>query len=794
MKHRFGFFRRQVRARPLACSAAAFLFGILAALRWRPAAAVCAATCATALTATVCLYIGRRRAAVYALLAFALLAGMTRAVLAMDAVPELETRYSAAMSGRIVSEPYQNANTGRVISRFRLDRIDGEPSELLVRLYLRGDDEMLKQVEYGQHLSFTGHLWACDPVTNPWQFDFGEFLRRDGMAGYATAKIEETTVESSAKDIRGAVIDLRRRFASRIDLLFPQSAGMVRALVLGDRSLLSEEMRDAMNRTGTAHLISISGLHVTVLAAVLSLLLGLVMPRRWANALTLLFLIPYGVVIGFGAPFVRALIMFAVFSFAPITGMPSDPVTRLSVAMLVYLMIRPLDANDAGFVLSYSASAGILLLMPPLTDLLGLRKLKSRKPPKKRSRRMARAALLYLPALLCASVAAQLATLPAVVAYFGVQSIVSLPFNLICVPLCMAGYLCALAALAVSAVSVPAGMLLARIPDTLLGLLTSVTRWSATLPQSGVRIGRYPAVLVLAHAGLMLAASELSRIRLSWRRIIPFSLILVAGLSSLTAFARAWPFSITFLDADQADCAVVCSCGHTCLVDVGDTYTPASDYLSATCLHLDSIVLSHPHQDHAGGLKDVLAAFRPDVIYAPVGWYEAKDVSPAVAEGTEMASAMNIPIVLLSAGDQVRLSQSATMTVYSPNAATQPESINDMSLLVRIESEGGSALFTGDLSQECEPEVIPNADILKVAHHGSDKATSQRFVDACSPEIAVISVGENSFGHPSPDTTARLKEAGARVLQTRSCGAITLTRRGGSWQIDTYLEASDELE
>ncbi len=108
---------------------------------------------------------------------------------------------------------------------------------------------------------------------------------------------------------------------------------------------------------------------------------------------------------------------------------------------------------------------------------------------------------------------------------------------------------------------------------------------------------------------------------------------------------------MVFLDAGQADCAIVRTQGHTYMVDVGDTYTPAGDYLSATCLHLDGIFLSHPHQDHAGGLEDVLTVMRPEVIYVPAGWFEQTDISQAVTDGMEMAQSMGIEIVELSVGD-----------------------------------------------------------------------------------------------------------------------------------------------
>ena len=198
------------------------------------------------------------------LLALAL--GMARMSFAQSAFPEVQTMYSVPMTGRVVSEPYTNPVSGRVISRFQLEEIDGKPAGMCVRLYLRGDAELLSQIDCGQILAVTGHIWRSDPVTNPWEFDFGDYLRRNGMAAYAPAKIDDVKLLGRYTDLPTRLVSVRRAIGAHIDRLFPENAAMVRALVLGDRSLLSEETREAMNRTGTAHLISISGLHVTVLA------------------------------------------------------------------------------------------------------------------------------------------------------------------------------------------------------------------------------------------------------------------------------------------------------------------------------------------------------------------------------------------------------------------------------------------------------------------------------------------------------------------------------------------------
>ena len=162
-----------------------------------------------------------------------------------------------------------------------------------------------------------------------------------------------------------------------------------------------------------------------------------------------------------------------------------------------------------------------------------------------------------------------------------------------------------------------------------------------------------------------------------------------------------------------------------------------------------------------------------------------------------MAEEMDIPIVELRAGDSMALSRDTCLTVHSPAAGQRPREVNDLSLLVSVTYGNQTALFTGDLSADGEPQAVPDADILKVAHHGSAKGTSADFLEMTTPETAVICVGENNFGHPSPDTLEKLDAAGARILRTDRCGAILMKLRPDDiWRIETYLpmEESYDLE
>lgn len=782
---------RQLRARPLALFALCVLCGTVAAWRLDVPLSVSVSLCVGLSLVIALLAVKRRRFAVWVLLlGFGL--GMVRMTSHLNSFPTVSTRYNVTMVGIVDTDPFTKPDTGRVIARFLPETVNDQPSQLRLRLYLRGDAEALSRIAYGQRLRLKAHIWANDPVTNPYEFDFGAFLNRNGMDAIATAKISDVTILGTERPLTAKIVELRHRLARRIDALFPKSAGMVRALMLGDRSLIGEELREALSVTGTAHLIAISGLHVAALAVALSALLRQFMSRRLANLIVLGPLLFYGALIGFSAPFVRALIMFGLFSFSQILGLPADPLTRLAAALLGYILVKPLAVGDGGFVLSFSASAGIILLMPPIRSLLRVDRLPPASYELPEGERLRRLTLSFVPELLCTSLAAQLATLPAVVAAFGVQSVVSIPFNLVCMPLCLLGYLLAMAALVVSAIIYPLGATLANIPDGLLSLLTDITRSSVDLPLTAIRIGRYPLLLILLHVAVIVAASELCLWPMNRRRLLPLALFAVAGLSSLFTWLNGLPFQVTFLDADQADCAILRTRGHVYVFDAGDTYTPAADYLSATCLHVDGVFLSHPHQDHAGGLTDILECFRPDAIYVPAGWFDQSDIAAAVTEGIDRARAMGIPIIELSAGDELALSPAARLTVYNPHAPF--DDVNDMSLLLSVESEGHSVLFTGDLSAKGEPDELPDCDVLKVAHHGADDATSPRFLEATTPKIAVISVGENKHGHPAGLTLHKLKAIGAEILRTDERGAITLTATGDGWRVKTYREASHELD
>lgn len=772
---------RLLRARPLFPAALFFLTGCILG-HSITASPVLSGTIAVLLLLAALLLRRRVRNITAALLVISMLPlGAMHFDLCWSAVSPLPDTENALLSGRISETPLWNPETERTICVLDGIHINGEKQSGRIRIYLRGDPLLLQSVELGQDIRCSNaHIWQADEASNPGQFNFSNYLRVNGLRGYATAGIEDCSLGAPVLRYSDMRHMLRASFAKRIDRLFPENAALVRAFLLGDRSGLSDEDCEAYSRTGAAHILAISGMHVSILAAAVTLLLGRFLRKSTAFILTLILLLAYGALIGFSASLLRAVIMFAVYGYAPLTGRYSDGPTRLAAAMLICLVLRPAAILDAGFILSYGASAGIIFLYKPLlrlfraeayvnkrTDVGLVSFIKERLP-----RRIVQSVILTL--------AAQLAILPAVVHFFGAQPMFGLAVNLIAVPLAMAAYI----------LSIPAALTglipAAAFVDMLFGLLTQCVRFFAGLPFASLRIARFPVWLTLLCLLAFLLASELSRLNERLRRFLPLAVIPAVFISNTCSSITTRGTSIVFLDAGQADCAVIRSEGNVYLVDAGDSYTPAADYLSAMNYDLSGIFLSHPHTDHAAGLMDVLEVCTPERIYISANWYHF-EVDDSISDALKRAEEMGSKIIMLSAGDQIALSGKSLLEVLSPPAGISPDSANDDSMILRLEYGEASALFCGDAPASVVSGKAGDVDILKIAHHGSKSGTSAALLAELSPSVAVIPTGYNSFGHPDEQTLDLLYAAGTKVYRTDLNGAVTCRlNEDGSVVVQTY--------
>lgn len=782
---------RLIRTRPLLLASILLLTGCIIGYVAEPPLFAGAMLLGLMLIAALILRQHRRICA--ALLAAAMLPlGMLRFGLAWHATKPLPDQKDAQLSGRICEIPVWRADTERTICILDELRIDGEPSGLKLRLYLRGDIDLLQGVELGQQISCNAHIWVADTATNPGQYNFSNHLRTQGLSGYATAEIE--TAHFTPPELRAADMPklLRAALGRHVDRLFPENSGIARAFLLGDRSQLSDDDRRSYSDSGAAHLLAISGMHITVLAGAISLLISRFAGKRASFLITMLILLLYGCLIGFSSSLSRAIIMFAVFSGAAVIGRYSDSISRLGAALFLCLLLRPTAILEAGFVLSFSASAGISLLYEPITQLLHAdRLIHSRMGVGFRG--MLHRLRLWIVTMLISTISAQLAVLPAVVYFFGAQPLFSLLVNLFAVPLAMCAYILSIFG-ALSCLPP-----VAAIGDFLFGLLTDSVSIFGRLPLSTLRIARFPLWLVLLCAAAILLSSGLSKIPLRIRRFMPLAVVAAVFISNGVSALTTRGCSFVFLDAGHADCAVLRTEGRVYLFDTGDSYSPAADYISAMNYPVDAVFLSHMHIDHAGGLMELLEVQIPERIYISANWdaYEADD---GVSELLDAARSLGSEIVSLSAGDRIQLSEETFLDVFSPTAGICASSANDDSLVLCVEHRGTKALFTGDASADEITGRLCDIDLLKAGHHGAADSLSPALLMETTPSAVVIPTGYNNYGHPAEKTLDLLGRGDIRIFRTDHCGAISCRiGENGRMTLDTFRnpllsEAANGLE
>jgi competence protein ComEC len=579
----------------------------------------------------------------------------------------------------------------------------------------------------------------------------------------------------------------RARLVERLDTLYGPRAPVLAALALAETADMDRDLREDFARSGTTHILSISGFHIAVVAGlVLALLRALRASRRTAALGAAAASWLYVAVIGFPDAAVRSALMLTVVAASRARGRPPARWGGLGAALLVLVALDPLRLTSAGFQLSFAGTAGLVGWAGPLR------------------RWLRRAWPRWTPDALvdgvAAGTAATLATLPIVAWHFERVSIVGIPATLVATPCVVLALPGALASLAADAVHPAAGRFLAGG----VGLALDAFVWSARaaaapawasvwVPRGWVSVGIVGALVGthLAHSlrgrgrSAVLAAGTLAGI-LAW-----------PGLLALQARGTA---EVLMVDVGQGDAvAVRTPRGRWLLVDAGPAWEGdpgASPVVRALrrrgVRRIEALVLTHPDLDHIGGAPAVLASF-------PVG--EILDPGEPAGKGAyvellEDAARRGIPWRRARAGDR-RSWDGVDVRILNPGALGPPPEegdtdSNDVSVVLSVAFGGFDALLTGDAPTAVERALLagvtPTLEVLKVGHHGSLTSTDPALLAHAHPALALVSVGRrNRYGHPAPQVLELLGSAGARVHRTDREGTLSvLGRRDGTWTLRAW--------
>ena len=659
----------------------------------------------------------------------------------------------------------------------------------------------------GDEITWSGR---ASPLTDG---DYDRYLAGQGIA--ATCDARTLTLVRHDDSPSGRLETLRQASGDALQKVLPEpGGGLAAAILIGLRDRVDRNLAAAFTTAGVSHIVAISGWNIAIVGAMVGAALRGLASRRNRAVVTLAAIVLYTLFAGASASVVRAAVMAAVALLAAESGRGSRVQLSLAWAAAAMLLADPHVVTDVGFQLSAAATAGLVAWATPLT-----RRIRDRFP--------------RIPGFVCESLgislAAQVATLPIALATFGRLALIAPAANLAAVPLvppAMAAGALALAAgwLAVAGLPVWLAGLLALPAHLLLTALIAVVDLAAAVPGANETL---PFPFNVAAAGLALAVvawlnRELGRPsaaaagrsraqgtaapngdtnrkprvsrRMGWAAA--GAVLLLAAAGSIVAAAPDGAVHVVVLDVGQGDAILVeGDRGSRMLVDGGpdgnvllaqlDRHVPAWDR------HLDAVLLTHPHDDHVGGLAALMGRYRVDRVFES-GWPET---SAACSAWKASLAAAGVSPARLAAGAELRLDDASLKVLWPDDgtrrpagldpAATDNRKTNDSSIVLLGDYDGRRFLLTGDMEDDVDPLLLdrglPVVDMLKVPHHGSATASSEALLTALHPAVAVISVGaDNAYGHPSQATLGRLRAHASAVLRTDQDGSVetTLDRAG----------------
>ncbi len=732
------------------------------------------------------------------------------------------------VEGTIAEEPlFYDDHSAYVLRVDRVELPEGcrlVAGKLLVKVY-GGEQEFYR---YGERLRLRGTIVEPPGRRVPGGFDYAFYLRSQGIDALLYPKTLQISSlgDGDTGRLPAAALALRSRLVAVIDGNLPSPAAeLLTGILFGQRSRLPEEVQENFRASGVGHLLAVSGLHVGLVAALILGLWRLIRLRgKVPLVMAIILVFGYAYLTGMRPSALRAAVMISFALGALLLERERDLPTTIALAALVTLLINPLYLFSIGFQLSYIATLGIVYLQPPLNAAASKMKISRLVRP-----------------LLTVTLAAQIGVLPICAYYFQHIPVGALFFNLLLLPLMSPLVGLGLAGALLGLIFQPAAAVLLFPCRLLLELALAITS-----------LARYPffyqpiyppgpAGLALIYVLFTAALIFYYRHR-SWQQKEALSAaspdrtdllsqkqpgILPAGVK--IAFPRKWllfvalgiavvllwgagpiqsrssDLVITYLDVGQGAAALVeAPCGTTILIDGGGDPPHRGDprrtgemvllpYLRREGIRfIDLAVISHPHEDHFGGML-------PLVEEIPIGVLLISPVpgdSPFYDQLLMEASQRGIPVEKAAAGRCWSSPSGLFIETLGPPEKFfegTTSDLNNNSLVMKLRFKEVSFLFCGDIEEEAACDLLGRktalgATVLLIPHHGGFMESLPGFVRAVRPQQAVISVGTNSFGHPRPETLAALEEAGVETFRTDLHGSVIFRTDGVSLRVETMQE------
>ncbi len=636
----------------------------------------------------------------------------------------------------------------------------------------------------GDKVSIRGTLKPPKKPGNPGEFDYPTYLAYNHIYYIFSVKDDsDIRIISRQHGIGDWIYSYRLQGEKLINNILPQKeAGILLGMLLGKKEAIDSKQYSDFQKTGIVHMFAVSGLHVgflLLLSAWLTSLLSL--SRRTKFYIGISLLLVYGTMVGWPISVIRATIMASLGLLAYYIGRENMLLNSLGIAGTIILIIDPLALFKISFQLSFMATWGLVYLFPLIREKLDYQ-----------SRVLD---LVLIP--FCA----QIAVLPLIAFHFNLFTPVSIVSNIIVTYLAGAVVIMGFLAFMLSGFLPFLASVFLYPAGFIIELILVVSNFLRDLPAGFLWVATPGLIMmVLYYSGLLVIACSLSGL-IKKRFIVPGILMMTVFIVYICLPAGIYNRGImeaVFIDVGQGDCILLKTPeGKFLLVDGGGSYS--SDVGSRKVLpylhhrgirRIFMVINTHPDTDHLAGLEKVVEEMPVQFIGIPASLFQEERYQYL----KQLACAKKVPLVPLESGQDLNIEKGIKIRViHPPGGEFITEDFNNQSIVLRGQYKDFSLLLMGDLENEgihtlMENREIKPATLVKVPHHGSKGSLYPEFYDESSPDVAVICVGSNNFGHPHTDVLDALADRDIRILRTDEQGAITVSSDGEKMCIETFLK------